>query len=113
MTASGWQGVQTVDPKGSMIRLGGLTISRRDYFDPAGSYVVTGDTFAVQKELLACGGTWDSREQTWTISSIASRQTAQLLQKLSSSAFLAQSNCLAPSRAWAVVADCQRPTNGS
>ena len=63
-----------------MIRLGGLTISRRDYFDPAGSYVVTGDTFAVQEELIACGGTWDSREQTWTIAAPAIEAVVARLQ---------------------------------
>ena len=57
MTALGSPGAQALDPRSSMIRLGGLTIARRDYFDAAGPYIVTGDTFAVQEELLACGGT--------------------------------------------------------
>jgi DNA repair protein RadC len=71
MTPSGWERPIAVDPKGPMVRLGGLSIARRDYFDPTGPYVVTGDTFAVQEDLMACGGTWDPRERAWTIAAPA------------------------------------------
>ena len=79
MTATGSPGAQALDPGSSMIRLAGLTIARRDYFDPTGPYIVTGDTFAVQEELLACGGTWDAREQVWTVAASA---IATVLERL-------------------------------
>ena len=49
-----------------IIRLGSITISRADYFDPSSPYLFRGGTFEFEDEFTACGCIWNPEEQAWT-----------------------------------------------
>ena len=65
----------TGGPLATVVHLDPVTITRADFFGQDGRYVVRGDTWAVQDELLASGCTWSPDERAW----IAAAEAAERL----------------------------------
>ena len=63
-----------------VIKLGCVTLSRADYFNSGGRYLIRGSTFELQDELTACGCHWDPHEQAWTADATAADLLVARLQ---------------------------------
>ena len=70
----------TGGPLAPLVRLDPVTISRADFFGQDGRYVVRGDTWAVQDELLASGCTWSADERAWTAGAEAAERLVAALR---------------------------------
>lgn len=54
-----------------LVRLGGITLSRDDFFAGNGGYLFRGATFEFQNEFTAHGCRWDPAEQAWVADATA------------------------------------------
>ena len=59
------------EPLPPVVRLGSIIISRADYFAAEASYLIRGDTFELEDELIACGCAWSPAERAWTADATA------------------------------------------
>ena len=68
-------------PAEPIVKLGALTISRADYFDPNGRYLIRGSTFELEDQLTACGCAWSPQEQAWTADAVAADRVIEALRQ--------------------------------
>src|SRR5262245_13225595 len=58
-------------PTAAIITLGAVTLSREDFFDADGRYLIRGDTFRLQDVLTATGCHWSTGERAWVADAAA------------------------------------------
>ena len=71
------------EPTAAIVRVGAITLHRRDYFDAAGEYVIRGGTFELEEELTASGCRWNPALQAWTADSEAAGRVVSRLRERS------------------------------
>ena len=68
------------EPPPPVVRLGSIILSRADYFAAEASYLIRGDTFELEDELIACGCAWSPAERAWTADATAAERVIARLR---------------------------------